>query len=98
MISTSEIFLPSEKKGILVIPQNVVSFEIDYAIGYDYDNATGSYKKYLPQRYTYTPDAALTWAMGYRYTYNIKLGVDEITITPSVQAWIPENDVEVPVQ
>ena len=46
-ISTDETFVPSEKKGILVIPQNVVSFEIDYAIGYDYDNATGSYKKYL---------------------------------------------------
>lgn len=97
-ISTDETFVPSEKKGILVIPQNVVSFEIDYAIGYDYDNATGSYKKYLPQRYTYTPDASLTWPMGYRYTYNITLGVDEITITPSVKDWIPEADVEVPVQ
>lgn len=97
-ITEAGTFYPSEKKGILVIPQNAVQFEIVYSIGYDYNSQTGAYESYIDQTYTYTPALDASWSEGYRYTYNITLGVDKITITPSVQHWVDETEVNVPVQ
>lgn len=86
-ISVDGEYFPNQYSGVLVIPQDVVSFEIDYQIGYGYDKDTDKYTEYIDQRYVYSP-GSVTWAHGYRYTYTITLGVDEITILPSVDKWV----------
>ena len=72
--------------GILLPEQAQSSFTIDYTIG---DNEN--------MKYTYDFDSSETWEMGKKYTYNISLTLNEITVSPSVNDWgtVADTDVEI---
>lgn len=82
----------SKKNSVLVIPQNETDIVIEYYIKYGTD-------QYIAQTYNYK--ASGSWSASTRYTYNITLGVDAITITPSAGNWSDHptsGGIDVPVQ
>lgn len=84
----------SNKNSVLVIPQNETDIVIEYYIKYGTD-------QYIAQTYNYNASDEASWSASTRYTYNITLGVDAITIKPSADNWsdFPTGGgIEVPVQ
>lgn len=62
----------------LVIPGNGVQIEVRYRIHYATD-------KHLTEKYIIIPsDAVPVWKPGYKYTYNLTLGVDYIDVEPKI--------------
>lgn len=84
----------SNKNSVLVIPQNETDIVIEYYIKYGTD-------QYIAQTYNYNASDEASWSASTRYTYNITLGVDAITIKPSADNWSDfptSGGIEVPVQ
>lgn len=93
--NTSNIYPPlvdtDKKNSVLVIPQGEKDIVIEYYIKYGAD-------QYIPQTYNYKASGDASWSASTRYTYNITLGVDAITITPSADNWSDYGGIDVPVQ
>ncbi len=75
--------------GILVVPSAAKSFTINYTVR-QLDGTENTFN--------YTHDfTAVSWAMSTKYTYQVKLTLTEITITPLVDPWTPAAATEVPL-
>ena len=71
--------------GVILPPQPQASLIITYVIHNGMD-AEGN-KLNNRQTYTYHPAAGAVWKMNTKYIYNIRIGLQEISITPTVSEW-----------
>lgn len=63
---------------LLIIPQNAVEITVNYTINYGNGHIENCEAKYTP---------AANWQMNKIYTYNLTIGLDEITFSPVVVDW-----------
>ena len=75
--------------GVILPPQPQQKIVITYLLHNGMD-AVGN-KINTRNTYTYEPTANTNWEMGKKYVYNIKIGLKEITIAPTVCDWTDES-------
>lgn len=81
--------------GLLVIPSTYTpTFTINYTVDQDGDPATTNDINTFEYTYEF---GTTTWAMATKYTYNVKINLTEIEVTPSVTPWTAPAATEVPL-
>lgn len=89
IFSNTSVALNAEETALLLMPQTIPN-DAEIEVVYTMKSTTGD-------EITQTKTAKLSttslnqWEMGKRYTYNIKIGLQEIYFAPSVSAWVDNS-------
>lgn len=76
----------ANSNDVILLPQTFASDDATIRVDYTMQTATGSE---IPQYKEVTVKSLSgEWVLGYRYTYNIIIGLDDIYFAPAVEPWV----------